>query len=208
VLENNPIDDDTTGPMDTITQKQSGKRKVKVKKKSAKMKVSAPEPDIPEKKSVKSNKQKKSEEYRRMKEVEKMVEEQKLKMEKDREKEQKKEEDNEKLVRQRVLPTYDVVSAMEATCYKTEKNDKQAGRLTDVASGAIPKQRKLIAAPRRTRDKDDKIEQEKKSSLLKKAGSFVETEERNVVLRKGGTLNIPHGNEELRSCKEYKSEDK
>lgn len=35
VLENNPIDDDTTGPMDTITQKQSGKRKVKVKKKSA-----------------------------------------------------------------------------------------------------------------------------------------------------------------------------
>ena len=35
VLENNPIDDNTTGPMDTITQKQSGKRKVKVKKKSA-----------------------------------------------------------------------------------------------------------------------------------------------------------------------------
>lgn len=35
VLENNPIDDDTTGPMDTITQKQSGKRKVKVKKKFA-----------------------------------------------------------------------------------------------------------------------------------------------------------------------------
>ena len=66
----------------------------------------------------------------------------------------------------------------------------------------------MIAASRRTRDKDGKIEQEKKSSLLKKAGSFVETEERNVVLRKGGTLNIPHGNEELRSCKEYKSEDK
>ena len=35
VLENNPINDDTTGPMDTITQKQSGKRKVEVKKKSA-----------------------------------------------------------------------------------------------------------------------------------------------------------------------------
>ena len=35
VLEDNPIDDDTTGPMDTITQKQSEKRKVKNKKKSA-----------------------------------------------------------------------------------------------------------------------------------------------------------------------------
>ena len=66
----------------------------------------------------------------------------------------------------------------------------------------------MIAPSRRTRDKDGKIEEEKKSSLLKKVGSFVETEERNVVLRKGGTLNIPHGNEELRSCKEYKNEDR
>ena len=33
VLEDNPVDDDTTGPMDTIAQKQSEKRKVKNKNK-------------------------------------------------------------------------------------------------------------------------------------------------------------------------------
>ena len=45
----------------------------------------------------------------------------------------------------------------------------------DVASGAIPKQRKLIAA---SSDKDGKIERKKESSSLKKAGSLVETEVR------------------------------
>ena len=48
----------------------------------------------------------------------------------------------------------------------------------DVASGAMPKQRKFIAASRRTNDKDGKIERKKESSSLKKAGSLVETEVR------------------------------
>lgn len=74
----------------------------------------------------------------------------------------------------------------------------------DVASGAIPKQRKLIERSRRNKDKDGKIEREKDSSPLKKAGSLVETKKRND----DGTSNVPHGNEKLKSWREYKNDDK
>ena len=75
----------------------------------------------------------------------------------------------------------------------------------DVASGAIPKQRKLMDRSRRPKDKDGKIEQEEDSSLLKETRLLVQTKEGDVDHRKYVTKSIPQEpNKE--SCKKYGSQ--
>ncbi|XP_022809791.1 uncharacterized protein LOC111346790 [Stylophora pistillata] len=152
-----------------------------------KIDASAPETDIPVKKSVKSSKQKKNEDYRKIKEREQMVEDYKIKIEKDREsKAQQKDEKPKKLDGEQATPNYDDESA-------------------DVASGAIPKRRKLIDRSRRPKDKDGKIEQEEDSSLLKERRLLVQTKEGDVDHRKYVTKSIPQEpNKE--GCKKYGSQ--